>query len=372
MSIPKTPPCRRILLIAVPLFLNCILMLPQAAEQKDISEPSIPTFKASVEIVNAFVTVRDKKGAIIKDLTQEDFTLKEDGRKQTIRYFSRESDLPLTIGLIIDTSPSMQAVMKELQTASQIFLKNMIRPGKDRVFIIKFRDLMRGGMSFEGQVELVQGLTSSSETIERAANLIERNEVVGSSTNAGFQTMLADSICIASDKILTRVQGRKALIIIGDGFHIGDNMDLAVAAAHEGDALIYTIHIYDPDWGGSDNPNVWGRALGGMNRGGLNGVLGNIFRGGPMPQAGGFNPEASKKDLRTLSNKTGGAFFEGSGELTLGQIYRKIEEELRNQYSLGYEPSQSKNNDFRKIKVDVRRSGVIIHTREGYYLRPKP
>jgi VWFA-related protein len=353
----------RIFLFAVLTLLSGIFVISQDAPQKGVSET--PIFKANVEIVNAFVTVRDKKGNIIKDLTKNDFTLKEDGRKQTISYFSQETDLPLTIGLIIDTSPSMQAVMQELQKAGRIFLKNMIRPGKDNVFIIKFRDIMGARMSFAGQIELLQGLTSSSEAIEKAANMIARDAVVGKTTNAGFQTMLAESITLASSKILAPLQGRKAIIVIGDGFHLGDYNDLAITSAHEADTMIYSIRIYDPNWARTNNMDPRG-ALGGLGRG-IDGILSGVIGSIAKPQAGGFNPETSKKDLKTLSTKTGGAFFDGSGDKHLPLIFAQIEEELRNQYSLGYEPGKNSNSGFRKIKVDVHTGGATAITREGYY-----
>jgi VWFA-related protein len=364
VSTLKAFPRKNVFLIAALMFLNGLCVLPQPGSKKESSETPVTTITADVEIVNAFVTVRDKKGAIVKDLAQNDFTLKEDGRKQTISYFSRESDLPLTIGLIIDTSPSMQAVRQELQMASRVFLKKMIRPGKDSVFIFKFRDVMRGGTSFAGQIELMQNLTSSEEMIDKAASLIAREDVVGTAINAGFQTMLAESIDLASSKILSRLKGRKALIVIGDGFHLDDYMESAVISAQEADALIYTIHIYDPSWGGSGNSNFFSR-LSGMGRGfgDMRGPIGGMG----MPGAGGFDPEESRKDLKTLSNKTGGAFFEGSGDANLHAIYRQIEEELRSQYSLGYTPSKSDNSGFRKIKVEVHKGGMKVSAREGYY-----
>jgi VWFA-related protein len=343
---------RRICLIAILILMSGGFMLSQDAAKKGVqagtkaeTQDGTSTFSVGVdvEVVNAFVTVRNKKGAFIKDLTQEDFGLKEDGRKQSISYFSREVDMPLTIGMILDTSPSMEGAMGQLQIASRAFLKKMIRPGKDNLFLMKFRDVPSASMSFDGQIEMVQRITSSADLIEKAANLIGWNGVAGPTVQAEFQTMLGDSISMAS-KILMPVKGRKALIIMGDGFHIGYHQDMAISAAQEADALIYTIRIYDQNFG----------TAGGM--------------GGGM---GGFNPDVSAENLRMLSDKTGGAYFEYSGKKNLDEIYGQIEEELRSQYSLGYMPLKSDNKGFRKIRVDVQKPGMVVRAREGYYPRKK-
>jgi VWFA-related protein len=335
----KISPARRIFLIAVWILAGGIFMLPQ-----DDTQTGTSTFSVGVDVVNAFVTVRDRKGTFIKDLKQEDFTLKEDGRKQTISYFSRESDLPLTIGLVADTSPSMMAVMQHLQIASRAFLKKMIRSEKDRVFAIKFRAVQDNSMTYNGQIELVQGLTASLPLIEKAVNLLGWDGVGGNSFNAEFQTMLGDSIYMAADKILKNVQGRKALIVMGDGYHIGYHMDMAVAAAQEADTLIYTIHIADQNFGNSS------------------GMGGGMF---------GPNQDVYEANLDILSNKTGGTYFEYKGKQSLEQIYAQIEDELRSQYFLGYMPTKSENNGFRKIRVSVQKEGMIVHAREGYYPRKK-
>jgi VWFA-related protein len=348
---------RRIFLIAAMILMSGIPVLPQNTLQKNNSETGGPTFSVDVEVVNASVSVRDKKGTFIKDLTKDDFTLKEDGRKQTISNFFREDNLPLTIGLIIDASPSMGSVMGQLQLAARIFLKKIIRPDKDRVFIMKFKDIMDARMSFEGQIDVVQGLTSSSEKIDKAATLIGGDGISEKVIPAQFQTMLADSIFMGVNNMPP--QGRKALIVIGDGFHMDDHRDWAIAAAQEADALIYTIHIYDPEWGGTNSMgNMFGGTLGRMGS----------MRG---PALGGFDPNESSNDLKTLSRKTGGAFFEGGEDTNLLQIFAQIEEELRSIYSLGYTPIKSTNKGFRKIKVEVKKPGMTVIAREGYIPRTK-
>ena len=344
------------------LFLGALLLIVSsglAMIPQDAARKTGATFSVSVEVVNVLVTVHDKKGNIIKDLTQDDFTLSEDGRKQQVLYFSRETDLPLTIGLIVDTTPSESNMLEEERSASQVFLNKMLRPGKDNAFLVQFGDQ---------EMELLQDLTSDPKLIEAGLNRLERHAmdrgfgfpgrtgvrigngpVLRRSASARFdlQTILADTIYTASNEILKPLEGRKALIIMGDGYHIGDREDWAISAAQQADTLIYTIRIYDPDYGGG----------GGRGFGGFGGM------------GGGLDPSDWKKNLKSLSNATGGSYFEISKKQTLEQIYAKIEEELRSQYSLGYTPDAKAKSGFRKIKVGVQRDGMVVNGREGYYPR---
>ena len=119
-----------------------------------------------VKLVNVFATVRDKKGAIVNNLTKGDFTLEEDGRPQTIQYFAQESNLPLTLGLLVDTSMSQRTVLGQERTASYAFLDHMLREDRDKAFVIHF----------DTQVELLQDLTPSREKLEHALQLLQTSD----------------------------------------------------------------------------------------------------------------------------------------------------------------------------------------------------
>jgi VWFA-related protein len=333
------------------IFMGGFIVLPQTTRRG-----SIPTFSVDVDVVNVFVTVRDKKGSFIRDLTRDDFTLSENGKKQDVRYFSQETDLPLTIGLIVDTTPSESNMMDEEKAASRVFLNKMLRKGKDNAFLIQFND----------EVELLQDLTSSPEKIEEAIGILEQHRMEFPGMTEGkpalrrrpalgfgpnFLTILADSISLASDEMMKPLQGRKALIILGDGYHVGDHLDAAIAAAQQADTLIYTIRIYDKGYGG--------------NAGGFGGMGPFGFPGG------GLNESEWKENLKTFSRRTGGAYFESGKKDKLEQIYSKIEEELRSQYSLGYTPDDKISKGFRTIKVDVQKKGMVVRSRDGYYPRIK-
>jgi VWFA-related protein len=353
MILKKTRHNARILLIAILILINGGSLFTQNAPKKE------EAFKisTSVDLVNVFASVRNKKGTYITNLTQDDFSIKEDGRKQPISNFVREVDLPLTIGMIVDFSPSMQGAAAQLQIASKEFFNKMIRPGTDEVLMMKFRDVQRGGgmsMTFDGSIELLQDLTSNMAEIEKAAGLIAWDGIGGNQWDAQFQTMLADSIIFATRRFMMK-EGRKALIVLGDGFHAGNHMDQAIQFAQEADTQIYSIHIYDPNFGASSS----GGSGAGFSR------FGNFGMGGGMMSA--QNDTVYATNLQTFSGKTGGNYFEYTGKKSLDNIYKEIEEELRSQYSIGYAPpSENKNPGCRKLEVKVLKEGLTVHARERY------
>src|SRR5262245_30938017 len=121
------------------------------------------TFSTGVKVVNVFAAVRDRRGQVVRNLTKDDFVLEEDGRKQTIRYFSQENNLPLTVGLLVDTSGSTQRVLPEEQQASYQFLEQVMRPDTDHAFVVHF----------DFETELLQDLTSSRRLLQQALNHLE-------------------------------------------------------------------------------------------------------------------------------------------------------------------------------------------------------
>jgi len=177
---------------------------------------------------------------------------------------------------------------------------------------------------------------------------------------------------------MKKQQGRKALFILGDGDHIGNREEMAIAAALRADTLIYAIRIYDKNFGGGGGWRSLGQipGMGGpdMGRGGRGGGPGGGPGGGRggRGSGGGPNPADGKKNLQILSSRTGGAYFEVGKKETLERIYGKIEEELRSQYSLGYAPDASAQSGYRRIKIDVQKKGLVVQGREGYYPESRP
>src|SRR5215469_13757275 len=304
-------------------------------------------FSSNVSVVNVFATVHDKQGKVVKNLLKDDFTLDEEGRPQSIKYFAQQSDLPLTLGLLVDTSGSQRTVLEPERRASFKFLEQVLREDRDKAFVIHF----------DRQVELLQDLTSSKKDLERALEDLEtpgpqlnrrgqsggggypqgggggypQGGGQGGRGRGGAGTTLYDSILLASDEIMRKEQGRKALILLTDGVDNGSKVTLssAVESAQRADTLVYSVRFYDP--------NAYGNQGGGFPPGGgrRRGGFGSPFPGG----GGGGYPTSSnrtadgKKVLQRISEETGGGYAEVSGNDTLDKIYARIEEELRSQYS---------------------------------------
>jgi VWFA-related protein len=318
-------------------------------------------FTTDVKVVNLFANVRDKKDQIVKDLTKDDFLLSEEGRTQAIRYFAAESNLPLTVGLLVDTSGSTRNVLPDERDASQRFFRQVLRPKEDRAFVIHF----------DFEVELLRDLTGSREDLERAidelgtAQAQQRRGGYGGGGGypgggrggrypgggggrypggRGGGTKLFDSVFLGADEIMRKQSGRKALILLSDGEDQGSKITLsgAVEAAQRADTLVYTILFVD-----------------------------NEFDMRPIrmgARRGGFEIPDGRKTMRELAGQTGGRFFEVSRKMPIGRVFEIVEEDLRNQYSLGYTPDPAPAaGAYRRIKLTTRQKGLIVQTRDGYY-----
>jgi VWFA-related protein len=318
-----------------------------------------PTFSADVKVVSLLATVRNKQGQIVRDLTQDDFLLDEDGRPQTIRYFARETDLPLTLGLLVDTSGSQRRVLGDERIASYRFFEQVLREQRDLAFIIHF----------DFDVELLQDLTSSRRKLEAALEELDspsmqrqggagRGPLPGSRGGGrgrggpGGGTDLYDAVLLASDELMKKQSGRKALILLSDGVDTGSKTLLAdaVESAQRADTLAYSILFEDPDAYGGGFGGFGGPRMG--RRG-----------GGPM-----MDRPDGKRVLEKISKETGGRCFEVSKRQPLQRVFEAIEEDLRNQYSLGYTPDRADDSRaYRRIHLATKQRGLIVQTREGYY-----
>jgi VWFA-related protein len=365
---------RRHLLAALPLLPAVRLLRAQETQN--------PSFSADVKVVNLFATVRDKKDQIVKGLTKDDFVLDEDGRPQTIRYFSQESNLPLTVGLLVDTSGSTRRVLPDERAASESFLRQVLRPEKDRAFVIHF----------DFDVELLQDLTGSRELLQKALDELEtpsQNRQRGGNTSGqgggggypggggggvgfpgggigfprgrrggyprggggyprgggqgrgGGGTKLYDAVYLGADEIMRKQTGRKALILLSDGEDQGSKTTLstAIETAQRADTLVYTILFVDPAMSG----------FGGLGR------------------RGGFDRPDGKKVMQQFARETGGRFFEVGKKMPIEKVFAAIEEDLRNQYSIGYTPEGTASGAYRHIHLVAKQKGLLVTAREGYY-----
>jgi VWFA-related protein len=331
-------------------------------------------------VVNVLATVRDKHGKIVNGLTKDDFTLTEDGKPQNIHYFARETDIPLTLGLLVDTSLSQRRVLGEEKSASQSFLDHMVRADKDKAFIIHF----------DREVELLQDLTASREKLQHALEQLETPQFTragggnwpgggggsgpgsgrGSGHHHGGGTLLYDAVYLASDELKEKQQVRKALIVLSDGVDTGsqESLDYAIESAQRANTVVYSILFKDDEAYG----NGGGYGRGGFGIPGLGGPgMGRGGMGGPGRGGNRFPQEHAdgKKVLERISKETGGRMFEVSKKEPVAQIYAEIEEELRNQYSLGYTPDRGSGAEsgYHKIQVAARQKDLVVQAREGYY-----
>lgn len=337
-----------------------------------------PKIAVEVKTVSVLATVRDKHGKIVPDLTKDSFNLQEDGKPQTIDYFAKESDLPLHMGLLVDTSLSQRRVLEQERTASYSFLDNLLRPEKDVAAVI----------NFDFDVTLLQDFTSSRPKLQAAFQQLEnprmdsqRGQGGGGSGGPGHGgsypggsgrgghgggggTHLYDAVYLAADELMNKQQGRKALVILSDGVDHGSKETLAeaVEAAQRGDTVVYSILFADPKGYG----HFRGGGMGPY--GGGHGGYGGGHGGGYPPQ----HPEVDgKKILEQISKLTGGRLFEVSKKETVDKIYAEIEEELRNQYSLGYTPAKDSSPGYHKILLSTYNKDFKVQARDGYYLEPK-
>ncbi len=345
---------------------------PQGAQQGQGPHPKIAV---QVNTVSVLATVRDKHGKIISNLTKDDFALEEDGRPQTINYFARESDLDLRLGLLVDTSLSQRRVLEQERSASYSFLDHLLREDKDLAFVIHF----------DRDVELLQDFTPSRPKLQAALQSLQTPQFEGgrggggpaggssggpndtgggggssggSSRHRGAGTLLYDAIYLASNELMSKQQGRKALIILSDGVDHGSKEPLteAIEKAQRADTVVYSILFKDDEGYGHPGGGMMG-PRGPYGGGGHHG-------GGRYPQE--ERPDG-KKILQQISQATGGRLFEVSKKETVDKIYAEIEEELRNQYSLGYTPDKDTGPGYHRIALTTKNKDLVVQCREGYY-----
>lgn len=313
---------------------------PPSSEQ-DQTASQEPTLKVNVDLVNILFTVKTKKGGqLIPNLEKNNFKIYEDGKEQTIQRFSRETDLPLTLGLLIDISASQERLIDIEKQAASAFFSSVIRQ-KDEAFLI----------SFGKDTELLQDYTNSPRLLSAALQdlrgdgqtpMIGRGPIPNVNTGPVPQmgtpkgTLLFDAVYLASNEKLKSEVGRKAMILITDGDDQGSTYDrkTAIEAAQRSDSMIYSIYYVDH---------------------------GFYMRYG-MGMGGG------EGDLSKMSEETGGHVFTVDRKHPLNEVFKEIQDEMRNQYSIGYEPTNTtRDGSFRHIEIKVDNPDYRAQARNGYY-----
>jgi VWFA-related protein len=285
-----------------------------------------PTIKTEVSLVNLFATVRDKNKRVVTDLKQDNFKIFEDGHEEKIAFFSREMMLPITLGLLLDTSGSEQNMLGAIQGAGSRFLRRVLRKGDEAMVI-----------SFDTDVDLLSDFTDDRSILDRAINKARINTPgggfaggnpgpIGSGNMTG--TALYDAIYLACGEKLNGEAGRKAIVIVTDAQDEGSKVKLeeAIESAQRTDTVIHVLLVADPRYGGNS------------------GVA------------------------RRLAEDTGGRVIFVNSERKIEEAFDQISEELRSQYTLGYYPTNNnRDGRFRKIKLDVDNHDFKVLARKGYY-----
>jgi VWFA-related protein len=285
-----------------------------------------PTISVKVNVVSLLATVHDRDGRVVKNLTADDFVLLEDGVVQKISYFSRETDLPLTVGLLVDTSRSQTGVLEQERRASYAFLEQTLREGEDQAFVVHF----------DTRVETLQGLTSSRSEL---ASALSRLRIPGE-----YATLIYSAVQESSENVMRQQTGRKAFILLTDGVAFRDSTSIgtAIEYAQRADTIIFSIRFADPI------------------------AVYRPIRAAVLAAAS----ERGKHGLRRMAKETGGVSYEVAKNQSIETIYTEIEDALRNQYSIGYTPGRANaDGTYHKIKLTTRDRHLTVHTRDGYYAK---
>jgi VWFA-related protein len=289
--------------------------------------------KVDVNLVNVLCTVRAKNNALVGGLEKADFHLLEDGKEQEIKYFTRETDLPLTIGLLVDVSGSQERLIDTERRAASAFFRSVLR-SKDLAFLI----------SFGTDSELLQDSTNSPKLLEDGLKGLRLSVQVGglhpgpvptAQNQAG--TVLWDAIYLAANERLKSEAGRKVIVVITDGVDEGSRKtrDQATREAQLADTVVYSIDYSDPS------------AYGG----------GFAFGGG-----------GGEAELKRISDETGGHVFKVDRKNSLEDIFRQIQEEMRSQYAIAYSPTNpKKDGSYRKLEFKMANKDYKVQARKGYY-----
>ncbi|MGA9528360.1 MAG: VWA domain-containing protein [Terriglobales bacterium] len=301
-------------------------------------DESTETLKVNVEVVQLFFNVKDKHGALIPNLTRDNFDIFEDGKPQTIKYFKAESDLPLTLGILIDTSGSQQRVLGMEQEVGASFLENILR-SKDEAFVI----------SFDVDINLLQDFTNSVSRLRHALNDTKIN--TGGVSCAGGPvgpqgpipcpstgprgTALYDAVYLASHDEFGHEVGRKAMVLLTDGQDEGSRLKIkdAIEAAQKADAICYVLLIADRGFYGF---------------------------------GGGYSGDS---EMRKLTQETGGRVIDVGNKIDkLRKAFDDIAAELRSQYDIGYTSANTaRDGTFRKVEIKPKQGDYKIQARSGYY-----
>jgi VWFA-related protein len=315
------PSLKKLAALCVTPLLAAAIALPALPQEPEVQGPII---KANVNLVNLFVTVRDKNKRIVTDLKQDDFKIAEDSQDQKIAFFSKEVTQPITLGLLMDTSGSEQYMLGAIQDGASSFLNRVMRKGDEAMI-----------MSFDLDVDLLSDFTDNRSELNRAIRKAQINTgggggggTPGTLPSGNKGTNFYDALYLACNEKLSTEAGRKAVVVLTDAEDNGSKVRVeeAIEAAQRTDTVVHILLVYDPHYGA--------------------------------------NQSVAKK----ITDETGGRMIVVNNEKHLQEAFDQISEELRSQYTIGYYPTNAaRDGKFRKIKVDVTGKDLKVLARKGYY-----
>ena len=337
MRLPESMKITRLIAVAAlaGLMISAVPSPVVAQQQSQSKDQDLgAAIKVDVDVVSLYCTVHNKQNGLVSSLSKGDFDLAEDSKPQTIKYFSRETDIPLTMGLLIDVSGSQQNLIEDERQAGSQFFSSVLRQ-KDVAFLI----------SFGADSDLLQDITGTPSLLQKGLGRLKPNFGYSGPTSGPVPTMtknrgtvLYDAVYLAAHDMLATESGRKAIILITDGEDEGSKLSMkeAIEAAQKADSIIYGILYVDR------------RFYGGFGM--------------------GYSGEGV---LKQMAEETGGRLFTVGGKNSLGNIFEQIQEEMRTQYLIGYTPTNSnKDGSFRKIDLKTHDKDFKVQVRKGYYALP--
>lgn len=286
------------------------------------------SIKIDVNLVNVAFSVRDAAGALVDGLNQDDFEVTEDSAPQKIAYFAKSTDVPLTLGLDVDASGSQDHFEKQHEHDLDTFLKAVLGP-KDRAFLVGFGNHVRLVTDFsQSGGEMMQAWKAYGKRPQSFPDL-------GPRESRDLGTAFYDSIFYSIDEKLAKENGRRALLVFSDGEDNSSSHDMmtTIEEAQQANVQLFAIRYTQKERGKLTARNHYGIR-----------VMDRIAR-----ETGGMDIDAQEVDPRTY--------------------FQRIAEELRTSYELGYYPSAAKDDTFRKIVVKVKKPGLTVRSRTGYFSR---
>ena len=303
-----------------------LLVLVTAVGVRSAAQDSI---RVDVNLVTVAFSVRDAGGALVDNLSKDDFEIVEDAAQQKIAFFAKSADVPLTLGLIIDASGSQEHFTKKHEHDLEVFLKDVLGP-RDRAFLV----------GFGNHIRLVSDFSRSGEEMMESWKLYDKNThrfpELGPKEERDLGTAFYDSIYYPVVEKLAGENGRRALLLFSDGEDNSSSHDMmtAIETAQNANVVVFAIRYTEKDHGKLTARNQYGIR-----------VMDRIAK-----ETGGMHIDAEHTDPRTY--------------------FRQIAEELRTSYELAYYPTNAEKDDtFRKVVIKVKRSGLTARSKTGYYAR---